>query len=56
MDLIKPAFSSFAWYIPVVSFYPLVKRLYLTVGDTLFIRESICDYGGIDLSDKSVGA
>ena len=55
MDLIKPAFSSFAWYVPVCSFYPLIKWLYLTVGDTLFIRESIGDYGGIDLSDKTIG-
>lgn len=55
MDLIKPAFSSFAWYIPVCSFYPLFKFLYTTVNDTLFIRESIWDYGGIDLSDKSIG-
>lgn len=55
MDLIKPAFSCFAWYIPVCSFYPLFKFLYTTVNDTLYIRESIWDYGGIDLSDKSIG-
>ena len=55
MDLIKPAFSSFAWYIPVCSFYPLFKWLYTVVNDTLYIRESIWDYGGIDLSDKSIG-
>ena len=55
MDLIKPAFSSFAWYIPVCSFYPLFKWLLVTVNDTLYIRESIWDYGGIDLSDKSIG-
>ncbi len=55
MDLIKPAFSSFAWYIPVCTFFPLFKWLYTTVDDTLFIKESIWDYAGIDLSDKSVG-
>ncbi len=55
MDLIKPAFSAFAWYIPLCSFYPLFKWLLLTVNDTLYIRESIWDYGGIDLSDKSIG-
>lgn len=55
MDLIKPAFSAFAWYIPVCSFYPLFKWLYTCVNDTLYIRESIWDYGGIDLSDKSIG-
>lgn len=55
MDLIKPAFSAFAWYIPVCSFYPLFKWLYTVVDDTLYIKESIWDYGGIDLSDKSIG-
>ena len=55
MDLIKPAFSAFAWYVPVCSFYPLFKWLYTVVDDTLYIRESIWDYGGIDLSDKSIG-
>ena len=55
MDLIKPAFSSLAWYVPICSFYPLFKWLYTVVGDTLFIRESIGDYPGIDLSDKTIG-
>ena len=55
MDLIKPAFSAFAWYIPVCSFYPLFKFIYMKMQDTQAIRESIADYGGIDLSDKSKG-
>lgn len=55
MDLIKPAFSSFAWYIPVCTFFPLFKWLYTVVNDTLYIQESIWDYRGIDLSDKSIG-
>lgn len=55
MDLIKPAFSALAWYGPVVSFFPLFKWLYTVVDDTLYIKESIWDYGGIDLSDKSIG-
>ena len=53
MDIIRPAFSAFAWYIPIISFYPLFKWLYFTVNDTLFIIESIWDYTGIDLSKKS---
>ena len=52
MDLIRPAFSAFAWYIPVISFYPLFKWLYFSVADTLFIQESIWDYTGINLSKK----
>ena len=55
MDLIKPAFSALAWYLPIVTFFPLFKWLYTVVYDTLYIRESIWDYGGIDLSDKSIG-
>lgn len=55
MNLIKPAFSSFAWYIPVCTFYPLFKWLYTVVNDTLYIQESIWDYRGIDLSDKTIG-
>ena len=55
MDLIKPAFSAVAWYIPVCTFFPLFKWLITVVDDTLYIKESIWDYGGIDLSDKSIG-
>lgn len=55
MDLIKPAFSAFAWYIPVCSFYPLFKWLYTVINDTKDIRDSIFDYGGIDLADKNEG-
>lgn len=55
MDLIKPAFSALAWYLPIVTFFPLFKWLYTVVDDTLYIKESIWDYGGIDLSDKSIG-
>lgn len=55
MDLIKPAFSALAWYVPVCTIYPFFKWLYLKVQDTLYIQESIWDYGGIDLSDKSIG-
>jgi len=54
-DLIRPAFSAFGWYLPLITFYPLFKWLYTVVNDTLFIKESIWDYPGIDLSDKSIG-
>lgn len=55
MDLIKPAFSAMAWYIPVCTFYPLFKWLYTTVNDVKDIKDSIFDYTGIDLSDKKEG-
>ncbi len=55
MDLIKPAFSSVAWYIPVTTFYPLFKFIYLKVNDMKDIRDSITDYPGIDLSNTKEG-
>lgn len=53
MDLIKPAFSSFAWYLPICTFFPLFKWIYTKVDDTKDLRDSIFDYGGIDLSAPS---
>lgn len=53
--LIKPALSSIAIYLPLTTFFPLIKWLYGTINDTKDIRDSIFDYGGIDLSDKTVG-
>ncbi len=55
MDLIKPAMSAFAWYIPICSFYPLFKFIYMKINDTKDLRDSIFDYGGIDLSDNKEG-
>lgn len=54
-NLIRPAFSALAIYFPLTTFYPLVKWLIGTVHDTKNIVDSIYDYGGIDLSDKSAG-
>lgn len=54
-NLIKPAFSALAIYFPLTTFYPLVKWLLATVHDTKNIVDSIYDYGGIDLSNKSIG-
>jgi len=55
MDLIRPAFSSFAWYLPVCTFFPIYKWLYWKVHDTKDVRDSVFDYGGIDLSDQKEG-
>ncbi len=55
MDLIKPAFSALAWYVPICSFYPLFKFLYITINDNKDIKDSIFDYPGIDLSNKKEG-
>ncbi len=52
-DLIKPAFSAFAWYLPICTFFPLFKWIYTKVDDTKDLRDSIFDYSGIDLSGPS---
>ena len=51
-NLIQPAFQSLAVYIPLVTFYPLFKKLFTWINDTKDIRDSIMDYGGINLSEK----
>lgn len=52
-NLIKPAFSALALYLPLTTFYPLIKWLLMTVHDTKTIYDSIFDYNGINLADKS---
>ena len=53
--LIRPAFSALAIYLPLTTFYLLIRWLLTVVHDTKDIVDSIADYGGIDLSDKSIG-
>lgn len=50
--LIQPAFQSLAVYLPLVTFYPLFKKLFAWINDTKDIKDSIMDYNGIDLSGK----
>lgn len=52
-DLIQPALTSIALYIPLTTFYPIFKFLFFVVNDTLDIKKSIWDYRGINLSDNS---
>lgn len=54
-DLIQPAFSALAIYLPLATFYPVFKWLFLGVNDTKKWTDSIKDYGGIDLSTKPEG-
>ena len=54
-DLIKPAFSAIAWYIPLMTFYGVFTFLHMKVQDTKLIRDSIKDYGGIDLNPHKEG-
>lgn len=52
-ELVKPAFTSLALYLPLTTFYPLFKWLYMNINDSKDIKDSIDDYGGIDLSPVS---
>ncbi len=52
-DLIQPAFSALALYLPVATFYPLFKWLFFGVNDSKKWLDSIQDYGGIDLSPET---
>lgn len=54
-NLIRPAFQAVAIYLPLVTFYPVFKWLFTGLNENKDIRDGINDYGGIDLSDKSVG-
>ena len=52
-ELVGPAFTALAIYLPLTTFYPFFKKIYTWINDTKDIRDSIDDYGGIDLSPVS---
>lgn len=56
-ELIKPAFTAIAIYIPLTTFFAIFKFIYTKVNDNEDMRNSILDFKGIDLSDspKNVG-
>ena len=54
-NLIRPAFQSLAVYLPLTTFYPLMRWIILTVNDNLNIIKSIREYTGINLSQKKEG-
>lgn len=55
MELIRPAFSAFAWYVPIVTIFPLWKWIYMFVNDVKPIQDSIKDYKGISLNPSPDG-
>lgn len=54
-DLVTHAFISISLYLPLVTVYPLFKKLYFEVNDSKDHVRSIWDYGGISLADKKEG-
>lgn len=51
-ELIRPAFCAISLYIPLVTVYPFIKFILLTVDDTTTMIKSLWDFKGIDLSAK----
>lgn len=51
--LIKPAFSAVALYLPLTTFFLVIKFLITFVHDNRQMLESIYEYKGISLADKS---
>lgn len=54
-DLVRPAMTSLALLFPAFTVPKLFKFLYFGINDTKDMVRSIWDYGGINLSDKSIG-
>ncbi len=54
-DLIKPAFTALAFYIPLVTAIPVFKEIYKKILDTKDMVDSIGDYNGINLNDTKEG-
>ena len=51
-ELIKPAFVALSIYLPLTTFYGIIKWIRLGVGDSVEQQRSIWDYKGISLSEK----
>ena len=55
MDLIKPAFSSIGWYLPLLTAPSIFSFCFRKVNDTKDLVDSVFDYNGIDLSNTKEG-
>jgi hypothetical protein len=56
-DLIKPALTAFAIFIPATTFYKLITWLVYKINNPIFpndFKDSIVDYTGIDISKSEV--
>ena len=54
-ELIRPAFTAVAIYLPLTTFYSVFKFIYLGVADSKDQSRSIWDYRGINLADTKAG-
>ena len=54
-ELIRPAFTALALYLPLTTFYSVIKFIRLSVDDSREAKRSIWDFRGISLADSSIG-
>lgn len=54
-ELIQPALTAIALYLPITTACGVFKFLYMKVNDTKDLKDSILDYKGLDLSPKIDG-
>lgn len=54
-DLIRPAFTSISLYLPLVTFFPIIKWIVFGVNDSKDMVRSVWDYRGISLSNTKEG-
>lgn len=54
-ELIRPAFTAIALYLPIVTFFGVFKFIYTKINDSKLLRDSILDYGGLSLAPKPSG-
>lgn len=52
-DLVQPAFTALALYLPLVTVMPMIKWIILGVDDSKDMTRSLWDYKGISLADSS---
>jgi len=54
-DLVRPAFTALALYLPLVTVFPLIKKFVFGVDDNIDMSRSIWDAQGINLSKDTTG-
>lgn len=54
-ELIKPAFTAIALFLPLTTFWGVFKFIFMKVNDNKDMKDSILDYKGLDLSPAPGG-
>ncbi len=54
-ELIRPAFTALALYLPLTTFYSVIKWIVFKINDSKDAKRSLWDYRGISLADSKAG-